>query len=256
MMLNFSPCLEIFFNDLPLTERIRKIAEIGYKYFEFWSWWDKDIDLLIEAAEKNKIRCTGCCTKFVSLIDASKRNEYLDGLGETIEVSIKLGSRIIISQVGDELMGTNREIQLVSLMDGLRRAAKMLKDSNLILAIEPLNIRYDHPGYFLTKSSEAYTIAKSVDSKNVKILYDIYHQQITEGNLINNIRDYFSEIAHFHIADHPGRHEPGTGEINYFNIFKTLVELDYSGCVGIELWPLTKDHSAVLESFLHDYRDY
>jgi hydroxypyruvate isomerase len=249
-MLNFSPCLEIFFNDLPFAERIRKTAEIGYEYYEFWSWWDKDINTLSEITKELGIKCAGFCTKFISLVDPGKRNAYLDGLGETIEVSKKLGSGIIISQVGDELMGTNREIQLVSLIDGLRKAAKMLRDTDLVLAIEPLNTLYDHPGYFLSKSSEAYAIAKSVDSENIKILFDIYHQQITEGNLINNIRDYFSEIAHFHVADHPGRHEPGTGEINYSNIFKTLRELDYSGCVGIELWPLNKDHTAVLESIL------
>lgn len=250
-MLNFSPCLEIFFNDLPFTERIRKTAEIGYKYYEFWSWWDKDINKLSEVTEELKIKCAGCCTKFISLVDPGKRNAYLDGLGETIEVSHKLGSRVIISQVGDELMGTNREIQLVSLMDGLRKAAKMLQDTDLVLVIEPLNTLYDHPGYFLTKSSEAYAIAKSVDSKNVKILFDIYHQQITEGNLINNIRNYFSEVAHFHIADHPGRHEIGTGEINYSNVLKNIEEAGYMGEIGIELFPLNTNHEEVLSNPLY-----
>ena len=247
-MLNFSPCLEIFFNDLSFTKRIKRIAEIGYKYFEFWSWWDKNIDEISEVAEANTIKCAACCTKFISLVDAGKRNEYLDGLGETIEVSKKLGSSIIISQVGDEVMGINREIQLISLIDGLRKAAKMLQDTGLVLAIEPLNILYDHPGYFLTKSSEAYFIVKSVDSSHIKMLFDIYHQQITEGNLINNIKNFYSEIAHFHIADHPGRHEIGTGEINYFNVLKYIEEAGYMGAIGIELFPLNKNHSEVLSN--------
>ncbi|KPK86644.1 MAG: hypothetical protein AMS27_04560 [Bacteroides sp. SM23_62_1] len=255
-MINFSPCLDIFFNNLPFPERIGKVAGIGYRHFEFWSWWDKDVDEIIEAAEKNKVKCAAFCTKFISLVDAGKRNEYLDGLGETIEVAEKLGASVIISQVGNEIMSINRDIQLVSMMDGLRKAAKMLQDTDLVLAIEPLNILYDHPGYFLSKSSEAYFVIRSIDDRHIKMLFDIYHQQITEGNLINNIRDYFSDIAHFHAADHPGRHEIGIGEINYPNIFKTLVDLDYTGCVGIELWPLNKDHTAVLKSVMQNFGNY
>jgi len=252
-MLNFSPCMDIFFNDLPFGERINKIAQLGYKNYEFWTWWDKDLNEIREATEKNNMNLFGFCTHFISLVDVSKRNEYLDGLGKTIEVAQKLNAKIIISQVGDELESTDRAVQHQSLVAGLKEAEKMLKDTELVLAFEPLNVLYDHQGYYLSRSKEAYQIAKEVGSKHIKILFDIYHQQITEGNLINNIKDYYDEIVHFHIADNPGRHEIGTGEINYQNVLKTIEDLGYIGGVGIELFPVNKDHIKVLSDPLFLY---
>jgi hydroxypyruvate isomerase len=245
-MLKFSPCMDIFFNDLPFGERIDKIARLGYKNYEFWVWWEKNLDEVKEATERNNMNLMGFCTHFVSLIDASKRNEYLDGLGKTIEACQKTGAGMIISQVGDELKGIPREVQQQSLIDGLKEAAIMLEGTGLILVFEPLNILYDHKGYYLSRSDEAYHIAKEVGSPHIKILFDIYHQQITEGNVINNIRDYFDEIAHMHMADNPGRHEVGTGEINYPNVLKAIEDLNFQGGVGIELFPLNENHEEVL----------
>ncbi len=254
MKLKFSPCLEIFFKDLPFHQRIARVAEIGYRYFEFWSWWDKDPGEIAEAAGSNNIRVLAFCTRFVSLVDPGTRNEYLDGLAETVEVAGKLGSKIIISQVGNELEGVSREEQKANLILGLRDAAGILEGTQLILAIEPLNVLYDHPGYFLSESAEAYEIVQAVNSPHVRILFDIYHQQVTEGNLINNIRKYSQQIAHFHVADHPGRHEPGTGEINYDNVFEVLSELEYEGGVGIELWPGQETDEQVLKTIISQFK--
>ena len=101
------------------------------------------------------------------------------------------------------------------------------------MVLEPLNFR-DHPGLFLTKSSQAYEICKAVDSPSCKILYDIYHQQIEEGNLMPNIEKCWNEIAYFQIGDNPGRNEPTTGEINYKNIFKYIHKKGYNGILGME----------------------
>jgi hydroxypyruvate isomerase len=122
----------------------------------------------------------------------------------------------------------------------------MLQGTNLILAVEPLNTRFDHPGYFLVRSDEAFDIVQSVNSPNIQMLFDVYHQQISEGNLIPTIRHYASRIAHFHIADHPGRHEPGTGEINYPNVLREIEKLNYQGTIGLEFFPLQNDHRKVL----------
>ena len=99
----------------------------------------------------------------------------------------------------------------------------------------------DHPGYFLSRSDETYAILKAVKSPNVKMLFDIYHQQITEGNLIDNIRKFRDEIGTFHIADVPGRHEPDTGEINFRNVFKAIYELGHTGFIGMEFYPSIKE---------------
>ena len=101
------------------------------------------------------------------------------------------------------------------------------------MVLEPLNFR-DHPGLFLTESPQAFQICKSVNSPSCKILFDIYHQQIQEGNLIPNIETTWDEIAYFQIGDNPGRNEPTTGEINYKNIFKYIYERGYNGILGME----------------------
>lgn len=245
-MLRFSPCLEIFFNDQPFPERIKSVASLGYTYYEFWSWWDKDIDAINEMNQKTSLIPQAFCTKFISLVDPAKRNAYLDGLGETIEVAMKLKARIIISQTGNAITELPRHKQQESLITGLEKASDLLKGTGLILAIEPLNVLVDHPGYFLVHSDEAAEIIKAVNSPNIAMLFDIYHQQISEGNLIPGINKHFQHIAHFHIADHPGRHEPGTGEINYKNILHLIDQLCFTGTIGLEFFPLQKDHRLVL----------
>ncbi len=248
-MLKFSPCLDIFFNDLPFEERIAKTAALGYKQFEFWTWWDKDPDAIQKAAGEHRMKVAAFCTKFVSLVNPANRAEYLSGLKGTLEVADKLNSDIIISQVGNELEGVPREQQRQSLIEGLKDAAELMEKSKQVLAIEPLNLLYDHKGYYLSRTREAAEIVDAVGSGRVKILFDVYHQQVTEGNLINNIRDNFDRIGHIHIADHPGRHEIGTGEINYPFLLKEIENLGYRGFVGIELFPLNKDHEEVLKRF-------
>ena len=249
-MLKFSPCLDIFFKDLPFDERVKKIASIGYKHYEFWTWWNKNMEEVKEATEKHNMNLVAFCTRFISLVDASKRQAYLDGLGETIEVAKKTNTKVIISQVGNELEGVSRDEQKQSLVDGLKESAKLLMGTGKVLAIEPLNLLYDHAGYFLARSDEAAEILREVNSPDVKMLFDIYHQQITEGNLINNIKKYIDLIAHFHAADHPGRKEIGSGEINYTNIFNVIENLDFSGCIGIELFPANKNHEEVLKKLI------
>jgi len=255
-MLRFSPCLDIFFKNMPFERRIEKTARLGYSAFEFWTWWDKDVETLKKAIAESRIGCAAMCTRFVSLTASSERAAYIDGLRETIAIATATGTPIIISQVGNELTGVPRAEQKGSIVDGLAAAAELLEDTAVTLAIEPLNTRYDHKGYFLARMDEAAEIVNAVGSKHVGILYDVYHQQITEGNLINTITDYFPLIRHFHVADAPGRHEIGTGEINYFNVLRTIEDLGYAGSVGIELFPSDKSHDHVLRSplFVGDRR--
>ncbi len=244
--MNFSPCLDIFFKNLPFTKRVEAVSSLGYKYYEFWTWWDKNLDEIVEVSQRLEIQPVAYCTRFISLVDKSCRDQYIDGLGETIEHVNKTRTRVIISQVGDEVLEASRDEQLGSLIDGLKASARLLEGTDIILAVEPLNTRYDHNGYFLSSSTETVEVLKAVNSPNVKMLYDIYHQQIMEGDLINSIRNHIDYIAHFHAADVPGRHELGSGEINFPNILKAIRQTTFRGCVGIELFPLNPDHEEVL----------
>ena len=118
-------------------------------------------------------------------------------------------------------------------IETLKIASDILEPHGLVMVLEPLNFR-DHPGLFLTESPQAFQICRAVDSPSCKILFDIYHQQIQEGNLIPNIDDTWDEIAYFQIGDNPGRKEPTTGEINYKNVFKFIYEKGYDGILGME----------------------
>jgi hydroxypyruvate isomerase len=125
------------------------------------------------------------------------------------------------------------DYQTANVVANLKACAEICAPAGLIMVLEPLNPR-DHPGLFLTKIPQAYLICKAVDSPSCKILDDLYHQQITEGNLIPNIDAAWSEIAYFQVGDNPGRREPTTGEINYRNVFRHIHEKGFTGIVGME----------------------
>ncbi len=126
-------------------------------------------------------------------------------------------------------------------IDGLTAAAPLLEAAGIVLVVEPLNELIDHQGYFLVKSEEAFDIIQQVGSPNIKILFDIYHQQISEGNLINNILPNIEYIGHFHAAGNPGRNELQSGEINYPQVFAAIRKSNFTGHVGLEYWPSSEN---------------
>jgi len=130
--------------------------------------------------------------------------------------------------------GLEWDYQTVNVIDNLKRFAEIIEPAGLVMVLEPLNPWRDHPGLFLTKMPQAYMICQAVGSPSCKILCDIYHQQITEGNLIPNIDRSWDEIAYFQMGDNPGRKEPTTGEINYRNIFEHIHGKGYTGVMGME----------------------
>lgn len=160
-------------------------------------------------------------------------DEFLDSIRAAVDVAKRCNAKWMTVVPGHVDLQKEMGLQTSNLIDLLRKATKILEPHNLTIVLEPLNFR-DHPGMFLTKSSQAFEICKAVNSSSCKILFDIYHQQITEGNLIPNIDAYWDEIAYFQIGDNPGRNEPTTGEINYFNVFKHIHQKGYTGILGME----------------------
>ena len=150
-------------------------------------------------------------------------------MGENLEV---VGN--LLPELGDVDLGLEKAYQTANVVEALRRASNILEPHGLVMVIEPLNWWADHAGQFLSEIPQAYQICRAVDSPSCKILFDIYHQQITEGNLIPNIDKSWSEIAYFQIGDNPGRKEPTTGEINYLNVFSHIHGKGYKGVLGME----------------------
>ena len=165
--------------------------------------------------------------------DPNTRKEFLEEIKESVEVAKRVNARWMTVVPGHLDLRLNIDYQTQNVIKALRLAADILEPHNLIMVIEPLNFR-DHPGLFLSKSPQAFQICKAVNSPSCKILFDIYHQQIEEGNLIPNIKKCWEEIAYFQIGDNPGRNEPTTGEINYKNIFKYIHDKGYKGILGME----------------------
>lgn len=235
--MNLSVCIDAVFHQHDAAAALNVLGTAGIAAFEFWEWWTKDLASLMAAQTRHNLTCIACCTHFVSLVDASKRDEYLSGLQKSMEVAQQLGCRTLISQVGNDL-GISRLEQRQSLIAGLQASVPLLEQSNMQLVIEPLNTLVDHPGYYLTHSDEAFAIVDAVASPHVKVLFDIYHQQISEGHVIQRIVNNIDKIGHFHAAGNPGRYELYRGELNYHEIFRAIDETSYDGYVGLEYFPL------------------
>ena len=165
--------------------------------------------------------------------DNSKREQFLKEIKESLEVAKRINAKWMTVVPGYKDLRLDLSYQTVNVVDSLKYACEILEPHGLIMVLEPLNF-LNHPGLFLTESPQAYEICKSVDSPSCKILFDIYHQQIQEGNLLPNIEKCWNEIAYFQIGDNPGRKEPSTGEINYKNIFKYIYNRGFEGILGME----------------------
>lgn len=233
-----SVCIDAVLGDLSPQDALKVVSEAGINAFEFWGWWDKDLDSIEAARDQFGLKISACCTRFISLVDPARRDEYLAGLAESIAAAKRLRCPTLISQVGDFRPEVPRQQQHDCLVAGLKSAAPMLEDADITLVIEPLNELVDHVGYYLVRSKEAFEIIDEVDSPRVKVVYDIYHQQISEGQLIANIAANIGKIAHFHAAGNPGRHELTIGELHYPSILAAIGATDYDGYVGLEYWPV------------------
>lgn len=161
------------------------------------------------------------------------REEFLDDIKKSVTVAKRVNAKWMTVVPGHVDMRQDMAYQTANVVETLKQAAAILEPYGIVMVLEPLNFR-NHPGLFLSKSPQAYQICKAVDSPSCKILFDIYHQQIQEGNLIPNIEQCWDEIAYFQIGDNPGRNEPTSGEINYKNVFKYIHSRDFKGVLGME----------------------
>lgn len=166
--------------------------------------------------------------------DDEKLDQFLREIKESVDVAKRVGAKWMTVVPGFVNLRLDMDYQELLVIDALKRAAEILEPHDLVMVIEPLNTLRDHPGMVLTKTSQAYRICKHVNSPACKVLYDAYHQAITEGNMIPNMERAWDEIPYLQVGDHPGRNEPYTGEVNYRNIFKFVYDKGFDGIVGME----------------------
>jgi hydroxypyruvate isomerase len=235
--------VEALFRNMNLEQMMEKVAKAGYQGFEFGNWRAQDPAVITKLKNKLGLECA-CLVgnravnpKGMTLVDPADREGFLAEIKASTEAAKRFESTRLVTLTGNELPGVPREAQHKSIVEGLKAAHDVVAPHGVTLIVEPLNTLVNHQGYYLNHTPEAFEIMREVGSPNVKILFDIYHVQIMDGNLIDTIRKNIAAIGHFHVGDVPGRHEPGTGEIHYGNVFHAIREAGFRDFVAMEYGP-------------------
>jgi hydroxypyruvate isomerase len=244
MWLTYAVNVEMTWRKLPFLDRLRKVKEAGFSHYEFWPWRNKDIDAILMTNRELGLTAAQFSASPVKGFghgitnpNPGRRAEFEEEIRTAVPVAKKLGVKKLCVVAGEETKGYSREEQTEAVIAALKAGARIVEPEGITIILEPLNVLVDHPRQLIVHSGEAATVLKAVGSPNVKMLFDVYHQQISEGNLTGNIRKYHDLIGYFQIADHPGRHEPTSGEINYPFVLRTIHEIGYRDPIGMEMSP-------------------
>jgi hydroxypyruvate isomerase len=242
--LTYAVNVEMTWGKLPLLDRLRKVKEAGFTHYEFWPWRNKDIDAIVALNRElglTPVQFSASPVKGfghgITNPDPARLQEFEEEIRSAIPIAKKLGVNKICVVAGELTAGYDREAQTRAVIAALKAGAKIVEPEGITIILEPLNILVDHPRQLIVRSEHAALVLKAVGSPNVKMLFDIYHQQISEGNLTGNIRRFHDLIGYYQLADHPGRHEPTTGEINYPFVLATIHDVGYRGAIGMEMSP-------------------
>lgn len=233
------------FNKLPFEQRLEKVREAGYTNIELvgeYNKWSKaDYDRANAARKQLGIQFDATAGLHHPLVNPSVRDAFLDEFKQALTPMETLDCPAMIVLSGNVDPSLSREAQHASIVEGLKRAAAMVEGRQihgqpvrlLLECIDP----EENPKYFLQSAAEGMDVVREVNHPQVRFLYDMFHEQIAEGNLIEKLEKHIDVISLIHVADVPGRHQPGTGEINYMNVYRKLAELNYRGMVAMEFYP-------------------
>ncbi len=250
-----SVCAEMFYGDTEFCGRLEKLKNDGAEAIEFWRWANKDIEGIKDAEKRLKLKIAGFCVdsedeelaRHISrdILILGMKEELRKALKETKAVYDKLGAEFVIMTLGDAVEGIPRTEQKKNIRECLESVKPYLEESGMCLLLEPIN-RGERPNYIMPEVTEVLKLIKELDSPKIKLLYDIYHQGMTGDLDAEEIVDNIECIGHFHAADVPDRHEPGTGKIDYEYIFGKIKKTSYSGYFGYEFIPT--------ENFRYDFK--
>lgn len=241
----FAVNIEMWFTKLPFLDRIDRTAALGFPAIEFWPWQNRDLDEMLARCQKHGIEMA----QFTAwgfkpgLNDPANHPAFVQAIKDGCAVAKKLKCRKMTVVGGDDQPGMTQEQMHQNIIKGLKLAAPIAEDNNVMLILEPMNIRVDHKGHCLYGSAPSIRICNEVGSSHVKLNWDLYHMHITEGDLCGHLREGMAakQIGYLQLADHPGRNEPGTGEIHYNRVLKEAFDLGYRDFVGLECRPKGDD---------------
>ncbi len=233
------------FTKLPIEERLDKIAESGYRNVEligeYKKWSETQFQQVLAKSKQLGIHFDVTALLGQGVADPGRREALLSDLRNELPIMERLGCPAVIIMSGNVVNGMSRTEQHASCIEGLKRAAaivegKQIHGEPVRLLLENIDPE-ENPKYYLTSVAEGFEIVRAVGHPQVRLLYDLFHEQISEGNLIEKLEKNIDYTGLIHVADVPGRHIPGTGEINYDNIYRKLVELKYDRIVAMEFLP-------------------
>jgi len=249
-----SVCIEMIYTEYPFLDRIKISKEQGFDAVEFWNWDNKDMSAIKKTAADAGIDiATFQSNRGGTLINPAHRKDFIRGIQESLDMAVEMGTKkmfILTDELGDDrsvkfqFPELSEEEKYQSVMDGLKEIAPLADKAGVTLVLEPLNNLVDHAGYWLKNSEVGFELIRKVNSPSIRLLFDIYHQQITEGNIIERLTRNLDVISHVHVADVPGRHQPGTGEINFAVVLNKLRDADYKNFVGLEFEPVGPSREA------------
>jgi hydroxypyruvate isomerase len=238
--MQLSACIEWLFADEAETfpDRIRAARAAGLDAVEFWRWSNKDLDAIAAALTETGVSLSGFVAEpMIALTDPANHAAFLEGLKRSVDVANCLGATVLIAQAGADQPGTTRAEQRAALTSCLAASADVLKGSGVRLGVEPLNTRIDHKGYFLPSTSEALDIVDDVTRPEIGVVYDLYHSLVMDEVPQQVVATRVDRIIHVHVADHPGRNDPGTGGLDLKAPLAWLFANGYAGRVGLEYRP-------------------
>lgn len=254
--MNISCCIDMMFSRINFYDRFEAVRKCGIETIEFWKWSDKDIDKIEKILNQNNMGVSifNLDSRDIQLskdlargiLNDGRDDELISAVKESIPVYRRLGASAMIVLIGDGVP-FNRD----NVLHCLKSVAEVVETENINLVIEPLNAT-DRKGYCMPYAKPIFEILREVDSPNIKMLYDIYHQSMTGDFSIDDIRENIDIIGHFHLADVPGRHEPGTGTIDYPSIISQINALPYDGYIGLEYRATKADEDTM--GFLKEIR--
>lgn len=235
-----SPCVEwIFAAENPeMPDRIRAARDAGYKTVEFHLWRDKDVDAIADSLTETGVTLTSIVVEpRRSIVDPAQHGEFLQAVRGSLVTARKLGSPPLVVASGFTREGVAHEDHVAAAVDALKQAAALAEEAGVLLVLEPLNDRVEHPGMFLVSTTLALDIIEAVDSPNLRLLYDVYHSVVMGEDMTAVLKNRMHLVAHVQLADTPGRNEPGTGTIDWPTTLGTLQALGYRGAYGLEYKP-------------------
>jgi hydroxypyruvate isomerase len=237
----FAVNVEMWWTKSPFLERIKKAAALGFPAVEIWPYENKDIDAIRQLCDELGIAIAQFTAWGFSpgMNDPKNHDRFVKKIEEACQVAHRLNCDMMTVVGGNDQPGMTQPEMHENIITALKRVAPIAEAEKVMLILEPMNIRVDHKGHCLYGSPDAVRICREVDSPMVKINWDLYHMQISEGDLCGRLKDGFDQVGYLQLADHPGRNEPGTGEIYYPRVLRQAHELGYRGYVGLECRPAT-----------------